>query len=95
MKGRTGAFIAEANDTDQQERVSKAMRDLEDQLFESALAYRASGGSRGEFLEIAAAQAARAYAVCANQEKTTRQPKLTKNNAKQQTSGFRKAVDPL
>ena len=36
---------------------------MEDALFELALAHRARGGSRGEFLECASAQAARAYAA--------------------------------
>ena len=36
---------------------------MEDELFELALAHRARGGSRGEFLECASAQAARAYAA--------------------------------
>ena len=63
MKGRAGAFIADADDAGRDERVSKAARDLEAQLFEAALAYRARGGTRGEFLEAAAASAARAYGV--------------------------------
>ena len=63
MKGRAGAFIADADDAGREERVSKAARDLEAQLFEAALAYRASGGTRGEFLEAASASAARAYGV--------------------------------
>ena len=36
---------------------------IEDDLFKLALTYRACGGARGEFVESAAAQAARAYAT--------------------------------
>lgn len=36
---------------------------MEDDLFKLALAFRARGGARGQFLEAPAAQAARAYGV--------------------------------
>ncbi len=58
MKGRSGAFIAEADDGD---RRARALSAAEEELFAAALAYRANGGTRGQFLEAAAAQAARAF----------------------------------
>lgn len=68
MKGRTGAFIADAVGTDGGgaggdggDRAAKAAAQLEKSLFEAALTFRANGGARGRFLEAAAAQAARAY----------------------------------
>ncbi len=67
MKGRSGAFIAEPGDGGDGgpggNRATKAASDLEKSLFEAALTYRANGGTRGQFLEAAAAQAARAYGV--------------------------------
>ena len=50
MRGRAGAVISEPSA-------------IEDELFKLALTYRACGGARGEFVESAAAQAARAYAT--------------------------------
>ena len=60
MKGRSGAFIAEADDGD---RRARALSAAEGELFAAALAYRANGGTRGQFLEAATAQAARAFGV--------------------------------
>ncbi len=68
MKGRTGAFIADVSSANPQDRVQRAQSELEEQLFKAALTYRANGGLRGEFLEIASAQAARAYGVVAHTE---------------------------
>lgn len=68
MKGRAGAFIAEPDDACRVERTAKAADDLESQLFRAALAFRANGGTRGEFLEAAAAQAARAYGAVGAQD---------------------------
>ena len=45
---------------------------MEDDLFKLALAFRARGGARGQFLEAAAAQAARAYGVMEDAEPAPR-----------------------
>lgn len=64
MKGRAGAFIASPEEEGGNgKRLAKAAGELADQLFQAALTYRANGGTRGEFLEAAASQAARAYGV--------------------------------
>lgn len=74
MKGRTGAFVAEAVGGDGG-RLARAEEQLADQLFQAALAFRASGGARGEFLEAAAAQAARAYGAVPEGEFATNRAK--------------------
>ena len=53
MRGRSGAYIADPCEDDRADRAR----------IELALAHRARGGSWGEFLECAQAQAARAYGV--------------------------------
>lgn len=63
MRGRAGAVVAHPEDDARKDRSERALREVEEKLFEEALAYRANGGSRGSFLEAAAAQAARAYGV--------------------------------
>lgn len=61
MRGRSGAYIADPCEEDRADRVRVEMGKMEDELFALALAHRARGGSWGEFLECAQAQAARAY----------------------------------
>lgn len=63
MRGRAGAVIAHPDDADRADRNRQALVQTEDELFKLALAYRAQGGSRGQFLECVAAQAARAWGV--------------------------------
>ena len=63
MRGRSGAYIADPCEEDRADRAQIELAKMEDELFELALAHRARGGSRGEFLECASAQAARAYAA--------------------------------
>lgn len=63
MRGRAGAVIARPDDADRANKNSQAIKQAEDELFKLALSYRACGGTRGEFLELAAAQAARAFGV--------------------------------
>ena len=63
MRGRSGAYIADPCEEDRADRAQIELAKMEDALFELALAHRARGGSRGEFLECASAQAARAYAA--------------------------------
>ena len=53
MRGRSGAYIADPCEDDRADRAQ----------IELALAHRARGGTRGEFLECASAQDARAYAA--------------------------------
>lgn len=61
MRGRAGACIADPCEEDRADRVQAALAKMEDSLFELALAHRARGGSRGEFIECAQTQVARAY----------------------------------
>lgn len=61
MRGRSGAFIADPCEEDRVDRAQVELAKMEGELFELALAHRARGGSWGEFLECASAQAARAY----------------------------------
>ncbi len=61
MRGRSGAYIADPCEDDRADRAQIELAKMEDELFELALAHRARGGSWGEFLECAQAQAARAY----------------------------------
>ena len=61
MRGRSGATIADPNEADRADRAQAELVKMENELFELALAHRARGGSWGEFLECAQAQAARAY----------------------------------
>lgn len=61
MRGRSGAYIADPCEDDRTDRAQIELAKMEDGLFELALAHRARGGSWGEFLECAQAQAARAY----------------------------------
>ena len=63
MRGRSGAYIADPCEDDRADRARIELAKMEDGLFELALAHRARGGSWGEFLECAQAQAARAYGV--------------------------------
>lgn len=63
MRGRLGAVISEPNDASRVDKNREALEAMEDDLFKLALTYRACGGKRGQFLECAAAQAARAYGV--------------------------------
>ena len=61
MRGRSGAYIADPCEDDRADRAQIELAQMEDGLFELALAHRARGGSWGEFLECAQRQAARAY----------------------------------
>lgn len=70
MRGRAGAVIAHPNDADRAGKNSLAIKQTEDELFKLALSYRACGGTRGEFLECAAAQAARAFGIIPDGEST-------------------------
>lgn len=63
MRGRAGAVISEPSDAGRAEKNRETLSAIEDDLFKLALTYRACGGARGEFVESAAAQAARAYAT--------------------------------
>lgn len=63
MRGRAGAVISEPSDASRADKNRQALEEMEDDLFKLALTYRACGGTRGQFLECAATQAARAYGV--------------------------------
>ena len=68
MRGRAGAVIADPAAADRADADASAQVKMEDDLFKLALAFRARGGARGQFLEAAAAQAARAYGVMEDTE---------------------------
>lgn len=61
MRGRAGAVISEPSDASRADKNRESLKEMESDLFKLALTYRACGGTRGQFLECAAAQAARAY----------------------------------
>lgn len=61
MRGRAGAVISEPSDASRADKNRKSLAEMEGDLFKLALTYRACGGTRGQFLECAATQAARAY----------------------------------
>lgn len=61
MRGRAGAVISEPGDASRAAKNRKSLEEMEGDLFKLALTYRACGGTRGQFLECAAEQAARAY----------------------------------
>lgn len=61
MKGRAGAVVADTDNATRQDQSKKAITELEEQLFEAALAYRANGGTQEDFIGAATQQAARAY----------------------------------
>ncbi len=63
MRGRAGAVISETSDASRADKNRESLEKMESDLFKLALTYRACGGTRGQFLESAAAQAARAYGV--------------------------------
>lgn len=63
MRGRAGAVISEPSDASRADKNRQSLEDMGDDLFKLALTYRACGGTRGQFLECAAAQAARAYGI--------------------------------
>lgn len=61
MRGRAGAVISEPSDASRADKNRKSLEEMEGDLFKLALTYRACGGTRGQFIECAAEQAARAY----------------------------------
>ena len=71
MRGRAGAVISEPSDAGRAEKNRETLSAIEDDLFKLALTYRACGGARGEFVESAAAQAARAYAAISDAPENT------------------------
>lgn len=77
MKGRAGAVVASPLDADRADASQAEQSKMEDALFKMALAHRARGGTRGEFLEAAAAQAARAYGVMPEEAPATAKRKAT------------------
>ena len=72
VRGRAGAVIADPAAADRADADASAQVKMEDDLFKLALAFRARGGARGQFLEAAAAQAARAYGVMEDAEPAPR-----------------------
>ena len=87
MRGRAGAVIADPAAADPSAQVK-----MEDDLFKLALAFRARGGARGQFLEAAAAQAARAYGVMEDAEAAPRPVQKRKTAGASSSAGAGKAV---
>lgn len=81
MRGRAGAVIARPDDTDRADKNAQAIKRAEDELFKLALSFRACGGTRGEFLECAAAQAARAFGAMSNDGDTEAKRRDTESKA--------------
>ena len=85
MRGRAGAVISEPSDASRADKNRQSLEDMEGDLFKLALTYRACGGTRGQFLECAAAQAVRAYGVV-GVDKGEAEPKRSKKGSAR-TSG--------
>ena len=92
MRGRAGAVIADPAAADRADADEAAQVKMEDDLFKLALAYRARGGARGQFLEAAAAQAARAYGVMEDAAGAPRPGRGRKGADAPSASGAGKAV---
>lgn len=67
MRGRSGAVVTHPSDVERVGKSAWALEQTEEGLFKLALAHRARGGTRGQFLECAAAQAARAYGTVSDE----------------------------
>ena len=80
MRGRAGAVISEPSDAGRAEKNRETLSAIEDDLFKLALTYRACGGARGEFVESAAAQAARAYAAISDVPESASTKRSTKKH---------------
>ena len=61
MRGRAGAVVADPAGKESQSASQAAQAQMDDELFKLALAFRARGGTQGEFAEHAAQAAQRAY----------------------------------
>ena len=94
MRGRAGAVIADPAAADRADADASAQVKMEDDLFKLALAFRARGGARGQFLEAAAAQAARAYGVMEDDEAAPRPGQKRKTAGASSSAGAGKAVIP-
>lgn len=94
MRGRAGAVIADPAAADRADADASAQVKMEDDLFKLALAFRARGGARGQFLEAAAAQAARAYGVMEDAEAAPRPAQKRKAADASAAQGAGKAVIP-
>lgn len=90
MKGRSGAFVADV-ESEGGDRMNRAGDELAEQLFQAALTYRANGGTRGEFLEAAAAQAARAYGMSPSPEQAGQPAKEADARIRKKSTGAKKA----
>lgn len=94
MRGRAGAVIADPAAADRADADASAQVKMEDDLFKLALAFRARGGARGQFLEAAAAQAARAYGVMEDAEAAPRPAQKRKAADASSAQGAGKAMAP-
>lgn len=95
MRGRAGAVISEPSDASRADKNRRSLEEMEGDLFKLALTYRACGGTRGQFLECAAEQAARAYGAVvadAGKEATTRSKKRSVGTSKNAAGNL--AADP-
>lgn len=96
MRGRAGAVISEPGDAFRADKNRESLEKMEDDLFKLALTYRACGGSRGHFLESAAAQAARAYGVIGVEEDEavkTRSKAHSKGRSKENSTRTSRAIE--
>lgn len=96
MRGRAGAVISEPSDASRADKNRESLEKIEDDLFKLALTYRACGGTRGQFLESAAAQAARAYGVIdtgENEAAETRSKVRSKERSKEHSTRASRTVE--
>lgn len=96
MRGRAGAVISEPSDASRADKNRELLEKIEDDLFKLALTYRACGGTRGQFLESAAAQAARAYGVIdtgENEAAETRSKVRSKERSKEHSTRASRTVE--
>ncbi len=63
MRGRSGAHVADPHESVHEDRAETERRKMDGELLELALAHRARGGSKDDFLQRAAQQADYAYGL--------------------------------
>lgn len=95
MRGRAGAVIARPDDADRADKNSLAIKQAEDELFKLALSYRACGGTRGEFLECAAVQAARAFGIMPDGKPAEAEAQRKYRDSNRQGESAETSQDPL
>lgn len=94
MRGRAGAVISEPGEAGRAEKNRETLSTIEEDLFKLALTYRACGGARGDFIERAAAQAARAYGVFPESSAEAKPARAKKKRSSQSALSRKTKSDP-